>query len=486
MSQANVVQLAPNRAKIVATIGPGSRTPTILRKLIEAGVDVFRLNFSHGTHDEHSAVLADIRTLSRESGQHVAILQDLCGPKIRLGPIPGDVVECPIGEEFTLVAERTSNSPRELTCSYRELTNDLKLGEPILFADGTVGMAVTRNEPGRVGLKVTLAGQLRSRQGLNLPGSELAVQSLTEKDLNDLDWTRRHANDVDFVGLSFVRSSEDVIRLRRELQERKCAARIVVKIEKPQAVQHLEEIIAVTDCVMVARGDLGVEMDVQRVPAIQKRIISLCNQAHRPVITATQMLNSMEHSSRPTRAEASDVFNAVLDGTDAVMLSGESAVGEYPVEAVVTMGQICSEAEAYMKLRGRSRPGGGISLSGLIEPITESAVDAAHLMTEQLDAPLIVVSTSSGRTAVALSNRRPTATILALTSTEAIARTLALCWGVMPLVRPNLLSAEDELKFAIDWAKSHSVVRSGQYAILLRGQVAGQPKSRAVLAGEVT
>jgi pyruvate kinase len=194
----------------------------------------------------------------------------------------------------------------------------------------------------------------------------------------------------------------------------------------------------------------------------------------------------MEHSSRPTRAEASDVFNAVLDGTDAVMLSGESAVGEYPVEAVVTMGQICSEAEAYLESSGRLPRGGSISLSGLIEPITEAAVDAAHLMTEQLHAPLIVVSTDSGRTAVALSNRRPSATIVALTPTEEIARTLALCWGVAPLVRADPLSAERELEFAIDWARSHSLVRSGQHAILLRGQVAGQPKSRAVLAGEVT
>ena len=309
-----------NRTKIVATIGPASRTPEVLRKLIEAGVNVFRLNFSHGTHEEHSAILADIRALSREVGHHVAVLQDLCGPKIRLGPIAGDVVECPLGEEFTLVSASSSSDSRELTCSYRELPNDLKPGETILFADGTVAMTVTDTEPGRARLKVTLPGRLRSRQGLNLPGSELAVQSLTDKDLHDLDWTARHADDVEFVGLSFVRSPEDIARLRRELQARQCPAWVVVKIEKPQAVRHLEEIVAATDCVMVARGDLGVEMDVHRVPAIQKRIIALCNRAARPVITATQMLNSMEHSSRPTRAEASDVFNAVLDGTDAVML----------------------------------------------------------------------------------------------------------------------------------------------------------------------
>ena len=237
---------------------------------------------------------------------------------------------------------------------YRALPNDLRPGETVLFADGTVAMIVTDVTPGRAQMKVTLPGQLRSRQGLNLPGSNLAVSALTDKDLHDLDWTARHSDDVDFVGLSFTRSPDDVLALRRELQSRHCPARIVVKIEKPQAVQRLEEIVAVTDAVMVARGDLGVEIDVERVPAIQKRIIALCNQAHRPVITATQMLNSMEHSSRPTRAEASDVFNAVLDGTDAVMLSGESAVGEYPVDAVSMMRRICAEAEGYVnsKVRG--------------------------------------------------------------------------------------------------------------------------------------
>ena len=380
-------ELPPIRTKIVATVGPASRTPAVLRRLIEAGVNVFRLNFSHGTHEEHSAVLADIRAVSREMGRHVGVLQDLCGPKMRLGPIPGDLVECPLGEEFTLVADRTSDSRRELTCSYRELPNDLKPGETVLFADGTVAMTVTDVAAGRARLKVTLPGRLRSRQGLNLPGSELAVKSLTDKDLHDLDWTARHAGDVQFVGLSFVRSADDVAWLRRELQARKCPARIVVKIEKPQAVRHLEAIVAATDGVMVARGDLGVEMDVQRVPAIQKRVIALCNQAHRPVITATQMLNSMEHSSRPTRAEASDVFNAVLDGTDAVMLSGETAVGEYPVEAVATMRQICAEAEAYLKSGARPARGESASLAGFVEPITEATVDAACLVTRAAGRP---------------------------------------------------------------------------------------------------
>ena len=474
------------RTKIVATVGPASREPAVLRKLIDAGVNVFRLNFSHGSHEEHSALLADIRRIGREVDRQIAVLQDLCGPKMRLGPIPGDLVDCPLGEEFTLVTDRTTENPRELTCSYRNLPNDLKPGETVLFADGTVAMSVTDTAPGRARLKVTLPGRLRSRQGLNLPGSDLNVKSLTDKDLQDLDWTAQHAGDVQYVGLSFARTPEDVAWLRRELAARNCPAWVVVKIEKPQAVRHLDAIIAATDGVMVARGDLGVEMDVAQVPAIQKRIIALCNQAHRPVITATQMLNSMEHSNRPTRAEASDVFNAVLDGTDAVMLSGESAIGQYPVEAVATMRRICAEAEAHT-LSQQRRPALGTpaSLAGLVQPITEAMVDAACLAAEQLNAPMIVVVTASGRTALALSNRRPGAMILALTPTEQIARALTMCWGVTPLVLPEVPSVDQELAFAIDWAKSRRLVHPGQHVVFIRGEVPGQIKSRAVLAHEV-
>jgi pyruvate kinase len=473
------------RTKIVATIGPASRDPAVLRQLLDTGVNVFRLNFSHGTHEEHSAVLADIRKLSQECGRQVAVLQDLCGPKMRLGSIPGDLVDCALGEEFSLASDRSSDNPHELTCSYRELPTDLEPGEAVLFADGTVAMTVIEVAPGRARLRVTLPGRLRSRQGLNLPGSDLAVKSLTDKDLHDLDWTARQGNAVQFVGLSFVRSPDDVAWLRSELAARKCDAKIVAKIEKPQAVRHLEAIVAATDGVMIARGDLGVEMDVQRVPAIQKAVIALCNRTHRPVITATQMLNSMEHSSRPTRAEVSDVFNAVLDGTDAVMLSGESAVGEYPIMAVATMRQICAEAEEYLKANGRLAHSMSASLSGFVDLTTEAMVDAACLATERLNAPLIVVATDSGRTALALSNRRPAATILALTRTEQVARSLALCWGVTPVVAPDRLQAAQELPFAFDWARERKLVHPGQHVVLLRGEMPGQVKHRAVLAGEV-
>jgi pyruvate kinase len=473
------------KTKIVATIGPASSTPDVLRRLVEAGVSVFRLNFSHGNHDAHSAVLSHIRTASRDMGRHVAVLQDLCGPKMRLGPMPGDTIECQLGEAYTLVSEPSRDGVRELTCSYQNLSDEVKVGETVLFADGTVAMVVTDAAPGRATLEVTLAGRLRSRQGINLPGSQLTVESLTAKDLQDLEWTARHDDDVDFVGLSFVRSPQDVDRLRQELQARRCHARIVAKIEKPQAVQHIEAIVAAADAVMVARGDLGVELDVSRVPAIQKRIIALCNEVHRPVITATQMLNSMEHSNRPTRAEASDVFNAVLDGTDAVMLSGESAVGCYPVEAVTIMRRICAEAEAHVEPYVGVRRGESPSLTTLVPPIAEAAVDAATLMARNLAAALIVVADDSGRGAQALSNRKPSAPVLALTRTEDVARLLSLCWGVTAAVLPNTPSAERVLRFGMEWAKSHGLVRQGEQVVLLRGRIADQPNSVAVLAAEV-
>jgi pyruvate kinase len=474
-----------NRTKIVATIGPASREPAVLSQLIAAGVSVFRLNFSHGTHEEHSAVLADIRRVSREMDRHVAVLQDLCGPKMRLEPVPGDVLDCHLHDEFTMVAGTPANE-RELACSYRELPNDLSIGDTVLFADGTVAMTVIETTPGRARVRVTLPGHVRSRQGLNLPGTDLAVSSLTEKDLRDLDWTARHSGDVDFVALSFVRQAEDVERLRRELQARKCTADIVVKIEKPQAVQHLDAIVAATDAVMVARGDLGVEVDVQRVPAIQKQIIAACNHAQKPVITATQMLNSMEHSSRPTRAEASDVFNAVLDGTDAVMLSGESAIGDYPVEAVTTMRHICEEAEAYLKKEGGQRREEAAAPSRLIDPTMDACVDAASVMTRRLDAALIVVSAASGRPARAVANRRPAAPILALPPTEEMARRLSLCWGVIPAVLSERSANERALLFGIEWAKSRGLVAPGQHAVLLTDHVGGRTDVHAVLTGTVS
>ncbi|WP_437190826.1 pyruvate kinase [Planctomicrobium sp. SH527] len=470
-----------SRTKIIATVGPASSSQEVLRQLIRTGVDVFRLNFSHGTHEGHSAVIAEIRKASQAEGQHVAIMQDLCGPKFRLGPIPGDLVECPLDREFTLVTQTTGEDPTELTCTYTDLPNDLQVGENILFADGTVAMEVIATLPDMARLRVTLPGRLRSRQGINLPGSQLKVPSLTEKDQEDLNWTAQHKDNIEFVCLSFVRTAEDIHHLRKELADRGCTPRIVVKIEKPQAVANLEAIVAATDAVMVARGDLGVEMDVWRVPAIQKEIISLCNALHRPVITATQMLNSMEHSNRPTRAEASDVFNAVVDGTDAVMLSGESAIGNYPIQTVDTMRRICEEAEGFLDEHQHLLVGQSAApLSGLIQPITRAMVDAACVAGEVVSAPLIVTLTITGRTALAISNRRPSATILAVTPKEQTARALNLCWGITSLVSSDCENNPNAVQEAINWAKSQGLIRTGEHVVIVRGDIIGQGPGRTV------
>lgn len=480
------------RTKIVATVGPGSSDRAVLRAMIEAGVDVFRLNFSHGTPEEHSAQLRDIRELAEAAGRSIAVLQDLGGPKIRLGAIPGDAVDCRLGDEFLLVADETSDDPHRLTCTYRELVGDLKPGDVVLFADGNVAMIVDAVDAGGARMKVTLGGTLRSRQGINVPGVALGVSTLTDKDRADLDWTASHS--VEYVGLSFVRKAADVVELRQELERRGSRARIVAKIEKPQALDDLDAIIAETDAVMVARGDLGVEVDVARVPAIQKRIIAACHRAGVPVITATQMLNSMETSSRPTRAEASDVFNAVLDGTDAVMLSGETAIGRYPVEAVATMSRIVVEAESLLFSAGggawsavgpgvASKP--GRARAGAIQAITEGVIEAASLACRRLDAALLVVATQSGKTALAISKHRHATPTVALVADPEVARALALYWGVTPLRSPEVVDAEHALATALGWARPLGLVAPGDRVVLVSGTLPHSPIHNAMLVREV-
>ncbi len=481
MTPQPVEPLGQVRTKIVATIGPASRPPDMLRKLILAGVDCVRLNLSHADRDEHAENLRRIREIERALERPIAVLADLGGPKIRLGPIPGDVVECPFGATFTLVRQRSRDDPSELTCTYRDLPDDLKPGDEAVFADGAVVMQVTDSGPGWARLNVTLAGRLRTGQGLNLPGSELRVEALTEKDLYDLDFLASHP--VEYVGLSFARSAADVRRLRGEIAARGISARIVAKIEKPQAVTNFDEILAETDAVMVARGDLGVELDVARVPAIQKRIIDACRKARVPVITATQMLTSMEWSNRPTRAEATDVFNAVLDGTDAVMLSGETAVGTYPIEAVATMSRILTEAESMLPTV-REDPG-PIARTGWITPITEGLVEAASQAALRLGASLVVVATHSGRTALALSKHRHSTPTLALADNPEMARVMALYWGVTPMHFAAIADPERALQVALDWARSRHLITSGNRVVLLRGTVPGNSVHNALHVQEV-
>ena len=490
------------RTKIVATLGPASCDALMIGRLVDAGADVFRLNFSHGTHEDHTAVFNLIRRVSGEKGVQLAVLQDLCGPKIRLGPIPGGVVACDLDAEFTLSAEPEQGGDSHcLTSTHPALADDLTVGQSVLLADGTVAMDVVARGPGWVKMKVTLPGQVRSHQGINVPGAGLSVAALTEKDLQDLEWTRNH--DVAYVGLSFVRSAEDIKQLREELSKRGSKARIIAKIEKPQAVANLQAIVAETDAVMIARGDLGVELDVIRVPEIQKRIIETCRQARIPVITATQMLGSMELSSRPTRAEASDVYNAVLDGTDAVMLSGETAIGAYPVESVAMMSRIVAEAERRLFEKRRSSTvlpwpdvsgttsdstGGSNTLvarAGSVRPITDSVVAAACQIAENLNAALVAVETHSGRTATALANQRGRALILALGHEISTVRAMSLLWGVVSEPMPNVSGPAELREFVLQWGRARGLIASGARIVLIRGSNPADPTHNELEVYEV-
>jgi len=385
-----------SKARIVATVGPACEDKTTLEQLVLAGVDVFRLNFAHGSHEWLGGILRHIRAVSKELGIPVGVLGDLSGPKIRLGELPEGGVNCREGTMMHFVRDSALADETHLTCTYEQLIDDVDLGDRILLADGTVGMLVTsKSDDGQsVECLVAEPGLIRSRQGVNLPGVHLSTPSVTEKDEADLEWALK--NELDFIGLSFVRSPDDIVHLRSliEKQSPKVTPVIVAKIEKTEAIDCLEEILNVTDAVMVARGDLGVEAEISRVPVLQKRIIRRCNERRIPVITATQMLDSMQNSDLPTRAEASDVANAVIDGTDAVMLSGETAIGINPVNCVRMMEKIAKEAEPFAQRSG-SIESGAPGLSGTQEfrrakPITEAVAVGAAAVARELLADLIL------------------------------------------------------------------------------------------------
>ncbi len=509
-SPSAITQQTPGRTKIVATVGPASRAEATLQAMVQAGTNVFRLNFSHGTHEEKTETLQAIRRVGRRLERPLAVIQDLSGPKMRLGTLPGDQIECPIEGLFELVRQAEVDQPAgpgvlcRFSCTYDQLVDDLQVGEEILFADGQVIMRVESVGSGVVRLRVELPGPLGSRQGINLPGTDLSINALTEKDLHDLDWAID--NPIDYIALSFVRRAEEVEQLREEMNARGIRAGIISKIEKPQAVDDLLRIVQRSDAIMVARGDLGVEMDVARVPAIQKRIISMCNEWFTPVITATQMLNSMEESSRPTRAEASDVVNAVLDGTDAVMLSGETAVGRYPVETIAMMRRLANHAETlYLEQHHGDPPSLAAAVSSsegsrrapadsstgsseaMISPITLSVVEAANRVCRSLPASLLVVATRSGGTALALSRYRSATPTLAVAENVETARAMALYWGVTPLVlkQTSIDDIAADMDLAVNWAGCAGLVETGDLVVLIRGTLAGEASHNALFVQAV-
>lgn len=464
------------KTKIVATVGPASRTPEQLRPLIAAGVDVVRLNFAHGTHAEKAEIVADVRRIARELGRNVAILGDLSGPKIRLGQLPEEGRWMEAGAIHAFVRDGVPLGEHDLTTSYPGLVDDLQVGDGVRLADGAVSLRVREKTADRAICSVEQPGRVLSRQGVNLPGAKLRIASVTEQDEADLTWALEQR--LDFIGLSFVRSAADLKHLRSLIEARRqdesipgeeaTAHRpwIVAKIEKPEAIDDLPAILAETDVVMVARGDLGVEVDIVRVPVLQKRIIAECNQARVPVITATQMLESMIQNELPTRAEVTDVANAVLDGADAVMLSGETAKGRHPATVVTTMSRIAREAETL--LATRSELPLGLTTRSTATELTVAITRAAIQTAERIQAKLLVLSTRSGKTAAALSELRSRVPILALTDTAQTASLLALTWGVEAVVT-NLagMSSQQTARFAQTWSAERGLLKAGDRFVLI-------------------
>ncbi len=419
------------RAKIVATIGPASRSPAVLEALLQAGMDVARLNFSHGKPQDHAKALANLRELSDAAGRAIMVLQDLQGPRLRTGDLPGgESVTLEPGRELELTNEPISaGSSERIQIRYPHLLEDVSPGDPILIDDGKIRLEVTDTKDRSVIARVLIGGELKADKGVNLPGVQLSTPALTEKDRSDLAFGLELG--VDAVAMSFVRNAEDVKELRSAMATavgEEQIVPIIAKLERPDAMDHLDEILSLADGVMVARGDLGVEVSPERVPSLQKKILQHANAQNVVAITATEMLDSMIHNPRPTRAEASDVANAVFDGSDALMLSGETAVGRYPVQAVGTMDRIIRDAEAHALEWGYMPE----LSAAACEDDALATTRAARRLSQDRDVAAIAVFTQSGRTARLMSKARPLAPIMGFTSREITFRRMALLWGVVP------------------------------------------------------
>lgn len=468
-----------SRTKIVATIGPACSQKDQLAALVNAGVDVFRLNMAHAEPDVQHQHVDNIRAVSEELGRPIAILADLAGPKIRLGELPNDQVFCNLGDEFVFVSAAHAANDHELTSTYAPLVRELQIGHRVMLADGTVSMEVIAKEPNRVTARVIQRGTIRSRQGINLPGVKLSAPAMSASDCEHAVWAAKAG--IDFVGLSFVRAPEDVQILKGLLRANKSTASVVAKIEKMEALTRLEEIIKVADAVMVARGDLGVEIDVAETPIEQKRIIAMCHRFQRPVIIATQMLDSMQDSPRPTRAEATDVANAILDGADACMLSGETAVGNFPLEAVQMMNRIALATETTFQRRPPKLPDGTFSE---LQAITRAVVRAAGQMAHDLDARLVFVASHSGRTALALSQHRSFVPTLGISTREETLRQMCLYWGVTPLRGAPASDLPELIQHADRYACHEGYATKGDRIVIVGGShLAAGPHRDEMVSG---
>jgi len=476
------------RTKIVCTIGPASRDPATLRGLILAGMDVARLNFSHGDQEYHGENMARIRDAAAELGQPVAILCDLQGPKLRVGTMQEGGVLLEEGEEVTLTTRPILGHEGEIPVQYEDLPRDVEPYDRILLDDGLLELEVLRSEGTEITCRVVVGGLLESNKGVNLPRTPLSMPTITAKDRDDLRFMLEQG--VDWVALSFVRTGQDVERLKSLVEEydpQPIKAGVIAKIEKPEAVAHIDEIIAAADGIMIARGDLAIETSPEEVPMAQKMIIAKCNALGKPVITATQMLDSMIHNPRPTRAEASDVANAILDGTDAIMLSGETAVGKYPTASVRTMVRIAQQVERsphlYFPLYrlSESVERGSQDQRAVANAVSHAACYTAH----ELGAAAIITPTSSGYTARMVAKHRPAMPIVAIAHNARVQRQLMLQWGVCPLLAKRAEDTDQTIAEAIRTAERFGLVKAGDTVVVTAGSAGSGPGTTNIMKVQV-
>ena len=455
------------RTKIVCTLGPSSRDESVLSALIEAGMNVASFNFSHGTHAEHAAVIATLRQAAKKLKKNIAILLDTKGPEIRIGKFLNGKVTLQAGELFTLTTKQVQGTTEQVYVNYPGIVKDVRPGMQILLDDGLIVLEIMAVTDTAVNCRVLTGGELADNKGVNIPAARLQMPALSEKDRADIIFAMKY--DFDFIAASFTRRADDILAIRALLEEFHSDIPIIAKIENEEGVAEIDKILAVADGVMVARGDLGVEVPAEDVPLIQKKLIKKCNAVGKPVIIATQMLESMIHNPRPTRAEASDVANAIFDGADAVMLSGETAVGKYPVEAVQTMARIAARAETALEYES--------NLEVIAAPPEPSVTDAIAFATchaaQELKAKAIITATQSGFTARHVAKYKPKARIVAVTPRKAVARRLSLTWGVFPLLCPPMANTDEMFAAAIEAALANKYIHNGDLVVITAGVPVG-------------
>ena len=459
------MNLSDRRTKIVCTLGPSSNTEEMIEQLVRNGMDVARINFSHGTHKEHSRIISLIRKVSDRFNLSLPILADLQGPKIRVGKMEGDSQVLTPGEYVTLTSKDIVGNREQIPIDYDSLAKDAAEGNKILMDDGLLELKVVKKNADSIVAQVIVGGELKSRKGVNLPDVKISMPSLTEKDIEDLEHAVKE--NVDYVAMSFVRSANDLQEVVSRVRALGSQAGIIAKIEKPEAVTVIDEIIEEANGIMVARGDLGIEIASERVPLVQKKIIDQCRRAGKPVITATQMLDSMINNPRATRAESSDVANAVLDGTDAVMLSGETAAGEYPIESIKTMDKICRSVEGnaphiYNSLSYR-KP------EWKEKQVIESLAYSCVVLAENVEAKVISTITHSGSTARRIAKFRPRVPIVAFTESDEVRRQLGLVWGVRPVKMDEIFDTDKSVKVMESYLNEHGLINKGERAIIATG-----------------